>query len=91
LTAGQVLEHPWFKTDKAKKNNKIQINVQHLRNFVKASKLQKAVLTCMASQLSESEIMDLRKIFLELDQNGDGTLTFDELNEGKTVLFVIIS
>mmetsp|Transcript_40526 Transcript_40526/g.35961 ORF Transcript_40526/g.35961 Transcript_40526/m.35961 type:complete len:149 (+) Transcript_40526:87-533(+) len=36
----------------------------------------------MASQLSEHEILDLRKIFLQLDENGDGTLTLDELTEG---------
>lgn len=37
----------------------------------------------MASQLSETEILDLRKIFLNLDENNDGTLTLDELTEGK--------
>jgi len=36
----------------------------------------------MASQLSENEIMNLRKIFIQLDKNGDGTLTIDELTEG---------
>lgn len=59
------------------------MNLQHLRQFVGYSKLQKAVLTCMASQLSEHEIMDLRKIFIQLDVNGDGTLTIDELTEGN--------
>lgn len=41
----------------------------------------------MASQLSEHEIMDLRNIFLELDKNGDGTLTIDELAEGIITYF----
>lgn len=86
LTASQVLEHQWFKTEK-KSNNKININVQHLKNFIASSKLQKVVLTCMASQLSESEIMDLGKIFLQLDKNGDGTLTLEELTEGIRKLF----
>jgi len=53
-----------------------------LRSFRNASKLKKAVLTCMASQLSEHEILDLRDVFLALDKNGDGTITIDELKEG---------
>lgn len=84
LTASQVLEHTWFKTEK--KKDKININVQILKNFIAATKLQKVVLTCMASQLSENEIMDLGKIFLSLDKNGDGTLTFEELTEGLSKL-----
>ena len=43
----------------------------------------------MASQLSESEIIELGKIFVSLDSNGDGTLTLDELAEGKYLSFEI--
>jgi hypothetical protein len=82
LTAAQVLEHPWFKNEKQKVVPKATVNLNHLRNFVTSSKLEKAVLTCMASQLSENEIMDLRNIFIQLDKNGDGTLTMEELAEG---------
>ena len=45
----------------------------------------------MASQLSEHEILDLRKIFLQLDENGDGTLTLDELTEGKLMFIIGLS
>ncbi len=76
------MEHPWLNSEKAKKKSSSDVNLNNLRNFVDASKFQKAVLTCMASQLSEHEILDLRKIFLQLDKNGDGTLTLDELTEG---------
>jgi len=86
LTAAQVLEHPWFKNEKKNTDTTLTINVGQLRNFINASKLQKAVLTCMASQLSEHEIMDLRKAFLSLDKNGDGTITIDELKEGLAKL-----
>ncbi len=82
LTAAQVLEHPWFSIGKKNTEASLKINVGQLRNFINASKLQKAVLTCMASQLSEHEIMDLRQTFLTLDINGDGTITIDELKEG---------
>ena len=87
LSAGQVLEHPWFKIGKKQNTGKLTLNLGQLRNFINASKLQKAVLTCMASQLSESEIMDLRKVFLQLDKNGDGTITLDELKEGLHIAY----
>jgi len=86
LTAAQVLEHPWMKTGTQNTKAKLSMNLGQLRNFINASKLQKAVLTCMASQLSEFEIMDLRKVFLALDKNGDGTITLDELKEGLSKL-----
>jgi calcium-dependent protein kinase len=82
LSAGEILEHAWFKLDKNKKQGNHNLNLAHLREFTNSSKLKKAVLTCMASQLSEHEIMDLRNIFLELDTNGDGTLTMEELSQG---------
>jgi len=86
LTAAQVLEHPWMKLGNQYNKTKLSMNLGQLRNFINASKLQKAVLTCMASQLSEFEIMDLRKVFLALDKNGDGTITLDELKEGLAKL-----
>lgn len=81
LTASQVLEHPWMqkKTDKKSTHT---LNLAQLRNFMFHSKLKKAVLTFMASQLSEGEITELGRIFVSLDSNGDGTLTFEELAEG---------
>lgn len=85
FTAGQILDHKWIKSDREKKRQNITINLNSLRSFVNSSKLQKAVLTCMASQLSEHEILDLQKVFLQLDENGDGTLTLDELTEGKNI------
>jgi len=88
LNAEQVLEHPWLNSEKTKQKSNVNVNLNNLRNFVHASKFQKAVLTCMASQLSEHEIMDLRKIFLQLDKNGDGTLTFEELYEGSSLRYL---
>lgn len=81
LTADKVLEHP-FMSKKGEKKTAHNLNIIQLRNFMEHCKLKKAVLSFMASQLSENEIMELSKIFLSLDVNGDGTLTIDELAEG---------
>lgn len=81
LTASQVLEHPYM-TKKGEKKSTSSLNIGQLRNFMHHCKLKKAVLAFMASQLSENEITELSKIFVNLDNNGDGTLTLDELTDG---------
>ena len=82
LKASEVLENPWLKMKSDKKSTS-SMNITQLRSFMHNSKLKKAVLTFMASQLSESDILELRKIFMSLDTNGDGTLTIEELTEGS--------
>jgi len=44
--------------------------------------LKKVALTFIASQLSENEISDLGKLFRQLDDNGDGVLTIEEIKAG---------
>lgn len=39
-------------------------------------------LTYIASQLSESEIIELGKLFMQLDKNNDGVLTIEEISAG---------
>jgi calcium-dependent protein kinase len=40
-------------------------------------------LTFIASQLSEQEISELGKLFKQLDKNGDGVLTIEEIKQGS--------
>merc|ERR1719373_808340 len=56
--------------------------VDNLRSFRYTSKLKKAALQVIATQLSDDHIQNLRKQFLALDQNGDGMLSAKELKEG---------
>ena len=46
--------------------------------------MKKAVLTFIASQLNESEIIQLGKEFAKLDKNNDGVLSLEELKSGLT-------
>ncbi|KAL4463768.1 hypothetical protein ABPG72_022822 [Tetrahymena utriculariae] len=80
--ADQVLSHPWMKEDIKQKNKQLPLNFNALKNFTQHHKLKKVALTFIASQLSENEISDLGKLFRQLDKNGDGTLTVDEIREG---------
>ena len=45
-------------------------------------RLKKATLTYIASQLNETEITELGKLFRSLDKNYDGVLSIDEILEG---------
>merc|ERR1711964_619210 len=46
------------------------------------NKLKKAAIHIIASQLPESDIKNLKDLFTELDANGDGLLTREELKDG---------
>ena len=43
-------------------------------------KLKKASLYYIASHLSKSEVGELEQIFMEIDQNGDGRISLQELD-----------
>eukprot|EP01017_Pseudomicrothorax_dubius_P032473 TRINITY_DN4259_c0_g1_i1.p2 TRINITY_DN4259_c0_g1~~TRINITY_DN4259_c0_g1_i1.p2 ORF type:complete len:211 (-),score=44.33 TRINITY_DN4259_c0_g1_i1:113-745(-) len=81
--AADVLKHPWMKasTDRSR-DITLSLNFSQLKTFQSHEKLKKTVLTYIATQLSEREIGDLRRLFEKFDVNGDGILTFDELRSG---------
>lgn len=84
LTASEVLEHSWLKTVQ---NNKLQqpiptVVTLRLKRFCKYQKVKQAVLTYLATQLSENEIASLRRCFIKLDKNGDGILSMEEIVNG---------
>ncbi|EPR60647.1 calcium-dependent protein kinase CDPK2B [Toxoplasma gondii TgCatPRC2] len=87
LTAEQALAHPWIKHYATKANpvadaplnSKI---LDNFRAFRAVSKLKKAALTVIAQQMNEGQIKALKNIFLALDEDGDGTLTINEIRVG---------
>jgi len=80
LTAEQALTHPWVATTQPEVE--LSLNLDSLQRFKSARKLQRSVLLCIASMCSEREIADLKAKFERLDVNGDGMLTFAELQQG---------
>ena len=82
-SAQQVLEHPWIvKKAPNAKANLSDLNVQTLKKYRGEHKLKKAVLTFIASRLNDEEVKNLNGIFENLDENKDGTLTFNEVKKG---------
>lgn len=77
-TAEEVLEHP-FMTGAASSAPMGQMVMKNLKSFTSNSKLKQGVLHLMTSTLSDDELNLLKKIFMEIDENGDGQITVNEL------------
>jgi calcium-dependent protein kinase len=86
ISAQQALEHPWFtKADFQLDPDKQQINqtIKRLNEFNIDTKLKQATLHYIAHQLiSKEETEELRKVFMKLDINNDGKLSYSEIVEG---------
>jgi calcium-dependent protein kinase len=57
-------------------------NVHRLRRYQSGRKLQKAGLTVISEQLTESQVTELGNIFMKLDSDSDGILNTKELRRG---------
>jgi len=83
LTARQALAHTWIT-----RNNNMCAKVRHesvrstiFKKYMGTKKLKKAALMHIASKLTQAEIGCLGDLFNQLDRNGDGQLTLEELNQ----------
>jgi len=56
--------------------------VNRLKNFQAMAKFKKVALTAIAQQLPDEKIRALQDTFRALDQDGDGTLSAEEVREG---------
>lgn len=85
LTAQEALDHKWFKKTLKDEKKKIELKGTRLQNFKafqKTSKLQQAALTAISVQASPADIKELKELFQQLDVNGDGGLSLEELKKG---------
>eukprot|EP00920_Eleutheroschizon_duboscqi_P029576 GHVT01071777.1.p1 GENE.GHVT01071777.1~~GHVT01071777.1.p1 ORF type:complete len:869 (+),score=231.43 GHVT01071777.1:871-3477(+) len=86
MTSGDALQHQWIQTFACKSSSvspPLPLSlVNNLKGFRAINKLKKAALTVIAQHLSEKDIESLRAIFVELDADHSGTLSYSELNEG---------
>ena len=82
LTAEQVLKETWVK-DNAPNALKVKLPLKAdtFKNYSKSNKLRKAVLTYIASRLSEEEIKKIKAIFQTIDVDNDGKLSLEEMKK----------
>lgn len=87
LTAEQVLNHTWVKNLAPNSTDSIlNLNTDNLKKYKNTNKLQKYVLTFIASRLKDDDIKVLKDIFMTLDKNQDGTLTLEEIKDGVAAI-----
>lgn len=79
-SAEQVLEDPWIKDHAPdSKNAQLPLKAEGFKNYANSNKLRKAILTYIASHLSEKEIKDIKACFQAIDKNSDGKLSLEEM------------
>jgi len=88
LTAREALNHKWIVNANKKDDSKSKcarvshdsIRSDHFKRYMGIKKLKRAALVHIASKLTNAEVGSLGDIFRQLDKNGDGQLTLEELN-----------
>lgn len=91
IAAEETLKDPWI-VKFAKSKSEVQdaavlANLkkpfENLRKFSAKQKLQQATIAFLVHHVSSTDMVsDLRSIFKELDENGDGTLSYEEIKKG---------
>ncbi|KAK8683703.1 hypothetical protein V6N13_039754 [Hibiscus sabdariffa] len=84
ITSAEALDHPWMKEGGDASDKPIDSAVlSRLKQFRVMNKLKKLALKVIAESLSsEEEIKGLKQMFKNIDTDGSGTITLDELRDG---------
>lgn len=78
-TADEVLEHPWMKM--ALEEKKYNLDLKSVRSFFFGAKLAKYVREIISASMSETDVKNLGNIFVDIDDDGDGLISRDQLIE----------
>ncbi|CAD7953700.1 unnamed protein product [Amoebophrya sp. A25] len=83
-SAQACLEHKWFAAmANAESHEKVSTKaISNLKSWHGTQRIKKIALTAIATSLTEAEIGSLKETFQLLDNNGDGTLTLEEIKAG---------
>jgi calcium-dependent protein kinase len=82
LTAEQVLNETWVKDNAPNgSQNMVPKKIDGFKKYAGSDKLRKAVLTYIASRLSENEIKEIKEIFQSIDTDNDGKITLEEMKK----------
>ena len=90
ITAKEALQHPWilsFACMNGGVEHALSIRlgsdlIERFKSFQRLHKLKRLAITCVAYQLTDSEIGLLHDAFAALDKNADGVLTVNEILQG---------
>lgn len=81
-SAEEAYNHPWLQSIEESLDSGIATEAfDNMKMFMEAVNFKKAILIYMASKLPERDIEELRKLFIQMDSNGDGRITSDEFQK----------
>ncbi|KAL8468960.1 hypothetical protein ACS0TY_031965 [Phlomoides rotata] len=81
ITSSEVLEHPWVKGQAPDKRIDSAV-LSRMKQFRAMNKLKKLALKVIAQSLSEEEIKGLKAMFMNMDTDNSGSITYEELKIG---------
>ena len=82
LTAEQVLNEGWVKDNAPKSSQTVILKeLEALKKYAGSNKLRKAVLTYIATRLSEDEIKEIKEKFQSIDTDNDGKISMEEIKQ----------
>jgi len=82
LSAQQALEHPWIADRLQSFPAALDTGIlESVRSFSRASQFQRTVLSMMAWSLSAGDRSELRKQFLQIDADKNGTISLKEFTD----------
>ena len=87
LSASDVLNDKWFKKMEEKRKKKenddlIEFDFNKFIKYEQTNKIKKLALTFIASRINDTEVENLKNFFIKIDENKDGTITFQEFKKG---------
>ena len=72
LTAEEALEHPWLTGETTSGTPMVLDVLTNLKNFSAHSKFKQGILNLMVNTLTENDLQKLKKLFTEIDADGNG-------------------
>lgn len=91
-SAAEALEHPFLRQkDKQKYFSKAELaqdnlKLQNIKDFTESSKIRKVILASLATRLNYFEIDKLHEIFIDLDEDNDGCISYQEFHKAFSIL-----
>ncbi|KAL6513935.1 hypothetical protein OROHE_019391 [Orobanche hederae] len=87
ITIAEALEHPWLKQDGEASEKSIDSAILiRMKQFMAMNKLKRLAFKVIAENLSAAERQGLKQMFNNMDTDGSGAITYEELRTGLTKL-----
>lgn len=89
LSVEDVMRHEWIRpvrTSATVSSNTRQV-LQNMEMFSRTSQLLTVCMGALARQLDHNSLQEIQQTFSELDQDGDGAITFPEMRAGFERVF----